>query len=347
VKFLVLGAGGAASNGFCRALRLAGGYELVGTNADPDALWLSECETNHVIHPVSDYNAWANALFSVIQDEKPEFVHAQSDAEVRGLSKFRSVVHMLGAKTYLPDHHVIELCQDKWESYKRWRDFGLTVPETKLCNTVAAVSSMTWHHKSNSAWLRPRRGAGGKQSFVARDYADAAWWLDRHNGWGNFTIAEVLSDRSVTVQQLYWRGELVCSQQRTRESWAGTGAMTGVSGSTGVGVTSSYREADRVADLAVQAVDPKPHGLYGIDMTYNQAGTPCPTEINIGRFFTTAPEFFAMCKFNMAHLYVKEGEQQQFLQDHGLGISLQGWVRNPIADGKRWIRGYDHMPVLA
>lgn len=344
MKVLVLGSGGAASNGFARALRLAGGYELVGTNCSETDLWLSECETNHLVAPVSDFDAWRVDLHRVIQTEKPDFVHAQNDAEVRALAHCRSLVHMLGCKTYLPSTETIELCQDKWLSYERWRDSGLTVPETKLCATVAAVSSMTWHSKHDKVWLRPRRGAGGQRSFVASSYTEAAWWLDRNHGWGEFTIAELLTPQSVTVQQLYWHGELVCSQQRTRESWANAGSTTtGVSGSTGVGVTSSHAEADRVADLAVAAVDAKPHGLYGVDMAYNEAGTPCPTEINIGRMFTTASEFFALASpnraFNMAVRYVNIGT---FQRTNGVPLGQ----RNPLPDGVRWIRGMDNLPVL-
>jgi hypothetical protein len=71
---------------------------------------------------------------------------------------------------------------------------------------------------------------------------------------------------------------------------------------------------------------------------------PCPTEINIGRFFTTAPEFFARAGFNMAHLYyVKIGSGK--LVWHSRAMGPASW--NPLPDGKRWIRGMDRPPVLA
>jgi carbamoyl-phosphate synthase large subunit len=149
VKVLVLGAGGAASNGFCRALRLAGGYELVGTNSSETDLWLSECETNHVISPVSDEARWRNDLRLVIDAEKPAFIHAQHDGEVAALGRFRNVAHGLGCKTFLPDQSVIELCQDKWLSYEKWRDFGITVAG---CGVVNYWVGEAWARVASSAY---------------------------------------------------------------------------------------------------------------------------------------------------------------------------------------------------
>jgi carbamoyl-phosphate synthase large subunit len=270
----------------------------------------------------------------VVEEVKPDFVHAQNDAEVEALGALRNIVHQLGAKTFLPEQKSIEWCRDKWVSYERWRDAGVEVPYTRLVESPTDIDAQLCH---GEIWMRPRVGAGGQKSLRTNDGSMAkGWW--RQNRTTEFTVAECLTAQSVTVQQLYWRGELVCSQQRTRESWANAGSTTtGVSGSTGVGVTSSYAEADAVADAAVAAIDPKPHGLYGIDMAYSKSGVPCPTEINIGRFFTTAPEFFAMAGFNMAHTFASTA----------IGIR-PAWddPRNLIPDGYRWIRGMDKLPVL-
>jgi carbamoyl-phosphate synthase large subunit len=177
-------------------------------------------------------------------------------------------------------------------------------------------------------------------------------WLDRHDGWGNFTVAEALSSDTVTVQTLWWNGELVGSQQRTRVSWANAGSTTtGVSGSTGIGVTSSDEETDATAMLAVGAVDDLPHGLYGVDMTRREDGTPCVTEINCGRFFTTAPEFYAQAGYNMAQFYVEMGQPTDRRGAVARAVDLTAYTdardsRNPLPDGLRWIRAMDRPPIL-
>lgn len=189
-------------------------------------------------------------------------------------------------------------------------------------------------------WLRARKGAGGAGAIRTDRVQFAVEWLNRADGWGQFTSAEVLPGETVTVQQLWWCGQLVASQQRTRRCWANAkNSPSGVSGSTGVGVTSSDPVADRVADRAVRAVAEKPHGLFGIDMCRDMDGNPRVTEINAGRFFTTASEFYAQAGFNMAYVYVKWGVGEQFWE-HAIP-----W-RNPIPDGRKWVRGMDREPVL-
>lgn len=354
MKVLVLGAGGAASNGFARALKIAGGYDLVGTNSSPTDILLSECDTNHLVANVSDLDQWRDDLRCIIEAEAPGFVHAQNDAEVEALGGLRNVVHQLGAKTYLPSQPVIELCRDKWLSYEAWRAAGVPVPYTRLVKTPTDITAQLCH---GPIWMRPRVGAGGQKSLRTADGSLANGWWRQHRT-TEFTIAEVLTPDTVTVQQLYWKGQLVCSQQRTRESWANAGSTTtGVSGSTGVGVTSSDPEADRVADAAVTAVDSAPHGLYGVDMCRRRDGQPCVTELNIGRFFTTAPEFFARASErmlpnvsyigNMAHVYamiaaVPRSKSDTTEQPPHYGPDV--W--NPLTDGLRWIRGMDRSPVL-
>ena len=44
---------------------------------------------------------------------------------------------------------------------------------------------------------------------------------------------------------------------------------------------------DEIALRAITAVDGSPHGIFSVDLTYDDEGVPNPTEINIGRFFTT------------------------------------------------------------
>jgi carbamoyl-phosphate synthase large subunit len=324
VKILVLGAGGAAANGFARALRMAdGGYELIGANCSDTDLLLSECDDNQLIAPASDFNRWSQDVDRLVRTSRIDFVHAQNDAEVEALGRIRRVMHLSYAKTWLPSQTTIEICRDKWVSYKLWRDGGLRVPFTSLDHDVM----------EGDVWMRPRVGAGGQKSLRTANQRLLRAWAHQHRD-TKFTYARALTADTVTVQQLYHQGDLVVSQQRTREAWANAGSSaTGVSGSTGVGVTSSDLMADQVACRAVQLVDEKPHGLYGIDMCRDQDGVPNPTEINIGRFFTTAPEFYAAAGFNIADLYV-----------HGPAGGTM--TMNPLPDGLRWVRGMDRPPVL-
>jgi carbamoyl-phosphate synthase large subunit len=74
-----------------------------------------------------------------------------------------------------------------------------------------------------------------------------------------------------------------------------------------------------------------------VDLTYDQDGVPNPTEINIGRFFTTHL-FFSTAGLNMPYMLVKLA----FGEDPP---AVPAKV-NPLPSGLAWIRGMDMEPVL-
>ena len=134
------------------------------------------------------------------------------------------------------------------------------------------------------------------------------------------------------------RGATIVGQTRRRKSWKfGSRTLSGVTGITGIGETCSDPIVDRVAQDAILVVDAKPHGIFGVDMTYDQEGFPNPTEINIGRFFTTH-YFFTEAGLNMPEFYCDLALEGKF-------PTLERKI-NPLTDGLVWIRGMDVTPVL-
>jgi hypothetical protein len=137
---------------------------------------------------------------------------------------------------------------------------------------------------------------------------------------------------------IWHEGKLVLAQGRRRLYWElAKIAPSGISGATGGGMTTSDPQLDEIATNAVLAVDAAPHGLFGVDLTYDRDGVPNPTEINIGRFFTTH-HFFTALGVNMPYIFVKLG--------CGEDVEIPERHVNPAPDGMVWIRGLDIEPVL-
>jgi glutathione synthase/RimK-type ligase-like ATP-grasp enzyme len=318
VRVLCLGAGGAPTNGFCRSLKTAdSGYHLIGANANEWDLELAETDEKHVL-PVADDPEYQSELYWLLNKRRPDFIHAQNDAEVEAISKMRHVIRGLGCRYFLPSHQTIQVCRDKWLSYQAWRDAGIKVPQTWLAGALVSPGE--------PCWVRPRVGAGGKGAFLAHPGNEV--WLDEPDGW---TAAEFLPGPTVTVQFIFHDSELVVGQGRRRLAWT-----HGDRGSALVSETVSDSQVNTIAYQAVLAVDDHPHGIYGVDMAYDADGVPNPTEINIGRFFTTI-EFFTQAGFNFPHVYVQMG----------MGNKVDCFSRlSPLPAGLRWIRGMDRAPVL-
>ncbi len=114
-------------------------------------------------------------------------------------------------------------------------------------------------------------------------------------------------------------------------------SQSGVTGATGAAITVADPQVDEIAMAAVLAIDPEPDALFGVDLTYDRNGIPNPTEINIGRFFTTHL-FFTELGVNMPYVFVKLACDEP--------VPEIPQKLNPAAPGMVWIRGMDFEPVL-
>ena len=335
-RILVGGAGGAPAINFIRSLKKAKEkFYLIGITCNKYDL----CKVNNLVDkrflvpPAKDKN-YVPILRQIIAEAKPHFLHAQNDEEVFVVSKYRDA---LWVKTFLPRHKIIELCQDKFKSAQKWAQTGLCVPKTFLINKESDLKEAFAKIKGK-VWVRATSGAFGKWSLPTDDFDFAKHWINYYKGWGNFSVAEYLSPDSITWLSLWKDGELIVAQGRKRLYWEFSNrSVSGVTGITGTGVTVSDKKIDDLAVKAIKAIDNNPHGIYGVDLTYNKNGIPNPTEINIARFFTTH-QFFTEAGLNMPYIYVKLG----------LGEKAPNLKRkiNPLKPGLAWVRGMDVEPVL-
>lgn len=338
-RILVTGAGGSPSVNFTRSLRQSDEeYYIVGTDADKYYLQRAEVDARYLAPPASDPK-YIDFLNHIIKKENIEFVHAQNDVEVGFLSENREKIH---AKTFFPAKETVKILQDKFESFKVWEEAGLKVPKTVLINRDTDLQYLL-DGFGGSMWIRAISGAGGRGSLPVHDVKAAKNWLDfqeKNGSWdGNFTASELLEPETVTWMSIWKDGELIVAQGRKRLYWElAKISPSGVTGATGTGLTYSDVGLDAIAEKAIRSIDSNPTGLFAVDMAYDKNGVPNPTEINIGRFFTTH-QFFTDAGLNMPEIFVKLG--------YGEKTPVLEKIKNPLADGLVWIRGMDFEPVLS
>jgi hypothetical protein len=302
VRILVGTAGGAPANNFIMSLRATDDHDhLIGICSSRSDLMLADVEERYVV-PYADAPEFPARLDAIIAKTKPDFIHSQHDFEVRALSRLRDRITAQGPRLFLPAAQTVEACVDKWQSYAIWRKKGIRVPESVLVENESQLRD-AFRDFGGKVWLRAIEGGGGKGALPTDNFDFARLWIERFKGWGQFTAARVLSPNSVTWLSVWYEGKLAVAQTRRRLSWNfGDRTLSGVTGVTGVGETCSIAAVDEVALAAIHAIDDKPHGIFAVDMTYDQDGHPNPTEINIGRFFTTH-YFFTKAGVNFPKIY--------------------------------------------
>ncbi|MDR3546819.1 MAG: carboxylate--amine ligase [Candidatus Pacebacteria bacterium] len=333
-RILVCGAGGSPSTNFVRSLRaMDESVFLVGVDADPFMLERAETDVKILVPRASEAD-YLPILNDIITEYKIGFVHAQNDSEIAFLSEHRNEIH---ANLFLPRKETINICMDKFQSYESWEKAGIRVPKTKLITSEDDLKQ-AFKDFGSQLWLRNITGAAGNGSYPTSDYDEAVQWIHFQKGWGTFTAAERLTEHTVTWMSIWHNGELIVAQGRKRLYWElGNRAPSGVTGVTGAGMTYSDSAMDDIAVRTIKAIDPMPHGIFSVDMTYDRNGAPNPTEINIGRFFTTH-YFFTKAGLNMPEIFVRLAYgETPVVPEKRIG---------PLPDGLVWVRGVDFEPVL-
>jgi hypothetical protein len=331
------GAGGAPGNNVISSLRASGrGDHIIGQSSSPADLFLAEVDEAHLVPEATD-PTYGEVLLELLGSTRPAMLLVQHDFEVRAVSRIRDEVCARGVRVPLPARDTVEACVDKHRSYQIWAAAGLPVPTTVLLESPSDLSA-AMRRLGPEVWLRAIEGGGGKGAIATDSIELGCAWIERFDGWGSFTAASMLGRDSFTWQSIWWEGELVVAQGRRRYEWAfASRAPAGVTGVTRVGATAADPEIDELARAAVLAIDPTPHGVFGVDMTYDRGGQPHLTEINIGRFFTTI-NFFTRAGLNMP-LILRD------LTLDGTRPALDR-VLNPLPSGLVWIRGMDTAPAL-
>lgn len=333
-RILICGAGGTPATNFVRSLRMMEEKVfLVGVDCDKHTLHRAETDVKLLAPKASD-PLYLDIINNIIDEYQLEFIHIQNDKEIEFISENREKVK---AKIFFPSKETIRTCLDKFASYAAWERVGIKVPKTMMLNSKEDLA-VAFKQYGPKLWLRDINGAAGNGSFPTSDFEEAINWINFKKGWGHFTAAECLTENSVTWMSIWFEGKLIVAQGRQRLYWElANRAPSGITGITGTGVTYSDPEFDELAIKVVKAIDPNPHGIYSVDMTYDHERIPNPTEINIGRFFTTH-FFFTKAGLNMPEIFVRLAYGEKYPEPVK--------VLNPLPDGLAWVRGIDFEPIL-
>ena len=146
---------------------------------------------------------------------------------------------------------------------------------------------------------------------MVRD-ADQAWsWISYwHTMRGvpveDFTLSEFLPGRDYNVQGIWSDGRLILIKMCERLSYLNASQQpSGMASTPALAKTVWEAAAIEACEAALRAIDPRAHGVFNFDLKENEAGVPCITEINAGRFATMTNIHDLAGKHNMVAAYVR------------------------------------------
>jgi len=286
---------------------------------------------------------YIGVIKKIIEQENIGFVHIQPDVEVSFWSKNRGE---LKEKLLLPSEKAIEACHDKMYCNALLKSKGIPAPDSYHVKDKKSIGEALNNLKSKNEkiWVRAIRGAGSRASLPVKEIEHAESWIDYWNknkgtSYQDFMLAEFLPGKEYAFQSIWKNGELVTSQARERKEYVfGNLTPSGQSSSPSVAVSVHNEKVNEIATKAILAIDENASGVFCVDLKENKEGTPCVTEINIGRFFTTS-DFFSKAGSNMPYYYIKMAynEKLPFLKKYDSVDSGLHWLR--IIDmGKKLVK---------
>lgn len=310
-RLLVTGAGTAAGENLIRSLQVGDpSLVIAGCHDDRFVLRTSSAGARFLVPRLGNPRA-EDALRWLVETERIDLVVPTSDADVRGLSRHRAA---FPGRCFLPDDHVVCLCQDKFSLTASLRAAGLPAPETRAVVALDEIDALFGSFGGRSPlWCRPRRGTSARGGGVVHGPEEARRWIlvweaMRGIPVSDFTLSEYLPGREILCQSLWRDGELILIN--TFERLACFGADWVPSGVTSPSSLAKTVAAPRVVELcraAVRAIAPTASGAFSIDLKEDEAGRPCITEINPGRLFMAMTAFDRVLKHNMSLTLVRLG----------------------------------------
>ncbi len=315
-KVMILGAGGPAGVNVLKSLQSADEpMELYGSDMNTYHIeYFRPLVKNAYLVPRCTAPNYIDIINHIIETHGIEVIHPQPDIEVKVLSENRE---KFKAKCLLPSKEIVRICQDKFLSSERWAQKGFQTVKSIILRDDHLEEDIerAFSELGPNLWIRATQGAGGTGSTPANSKDIIIHWIkywrSRGEKW-TFIAQENLTGRNVAFQSLWYKGELVVSQARERVEYIYPYlAPSGVTGTPTVAKTIHDEMVNKMATEAVLAIDPNATGIFCVDIKYDSRGNPMPTEINIGRFFTTSYFFSHAGKVynrwyaNMPYLVVK------------------------------------------
>ena len=338
-RVLVTGAGGPGGVNVTRALRLADEeIFLLGTDSNRYHICLAETDARELVPKAADLEAYLERLQTLIHDYNIGLLILTNGVEIRALAGREDD---LSARIFLPKPETVATGQDKYRSFEMWAANGIPVPRTFVIRAAEDIDRVFDEIDTRPIWVRgsgiPGHGIGVASLPCAEpDHAKA--WIAHHAGWGSFIASEFLPGDNLTWLSLWNQGELVCSQSRRRDSYVIPHVSpSGITGAPAVSHTIHRQDVNDIGRRALKVIDDSPHGVFFIDFKCDASDEPRITEVNVGRFGTTSPHFYAKAGFNIVHLLVKLAYKED------VGAVAQYDVLSPDL---YWIRTLDCGPVL-
>src|SRR5690606_13518693 len=185
---------------FSQGLESAGW--VIGTDMSLSAPALHAC---HVAVKVPGVfaNNYLSSLIEVIRNKKINMMFSLNDLEVGLLSENRMQIEQeTGVTLYVPPTETLNICADKWQTYRFARDIGINTPATFL-HPEDAEAAVAAGEVSFPLIVKPRWGSASIGLFIVHSSEELeAGFQQCRQAVSKSALAVLGSESSVIIQEV-------------------------------------------------------------------------------------------------------------------------------------------------
>lgn len=190
LKILVTGAGALLGQGIIRALRIGQlPVRIVAVDPSPLAAGLYWADTAHLV-PMAKEARYEDAIRQLLAAERPDAVLVGTDVELAFFAERRAALEAAyNTHVIVSSPRVVEIADDKWQTYLFLREHGFGCPDSALHENVSALVARVGF----PLVVKPRRGARSVGVSVVHSETDLARALEEGT---DLVVQELVGDRS-------------------------------------------------------------------------------------------------------------------------------------------------------
>jgi carbamoyl-phosphate synthase large subunit len=281
---LVTGIGGSIGIDVARSLRRDPSIRLVGADGSPWGRRLGArlCdEVAELPRADRDPEGFLAALDRLVAEAGVDFSFVNPDPELEALGRLDQLP--TGGHA-VPPAAVTAVCLDKAATVAAaGPELAALFPATRPVASLDELPAV-FEELAPPLWLRATIGPGGRGSLPVEEPEEARSWIrywQRRGRADRWVAQELLPGRNFNWTGLYAGGELVVTAAMERlRYFLAEPAVSGVSGQVALCATVAPQPFRSDCDRVVRALDPRPHGLYSVDLREDREGRPRVTEVN-------------------------------------------------------------------
>jgi len=258
-------------------------------------------------------------LNQIIIQQKIDFFIPNSDIEAYVVSKYNQLIQ---CETISASFGEMQISQCKEKTHQFCLENNLWTPKTKSYKFFIEAINCEYLDSNYPKWCRTKTGAGSKNSFMAQNKNEVVNFInsavrDKKFKWDDFIVSDFLPGEDCLITSIWVRGKLKYIGMANRVSYIGAPGQS----PPNVIITIYRKELEDLLRKCVSRINPSAHGLYNIDIKYDNLGKPNITEFNLGRFYYNMP-IFNSGTISMFDCYLDHFVRKK---DHPLIRKEEGW----------------------